>query len=96
MTTALPRVMFVDDDVNLLRSLERALRSRRLVWDMAFIESAEAALAACAESRFDAVVTDIGVELFTDFVPSAPDEIERIMKEPGILQFRPPVPEGNR
>lgn len=42
------------------------------------------------------VVTDIGVELFTDFVPSAPDEIERIMKEPGILQFRPPVPEGDR
>jgi DNA-binding NarL/FixJ family response regulator len=61
MTAVLPRVMFVDDDVNLLRSLERALRSRRHVWDMAFIESAEAALGECAGRRFDAVVTDMSM-----------------------------------
>lgn len=62
MTAApLPRVMFVDDDVNLLRSLERALRSRRLRWEMAFVESAEAALAACAEHHVAAVVTDMSM-----------------------------------
>ncbi|GJQ21240.1 MAG: hypothetical protein HBSIN02_15950 [Bacteroidia bacterium] len=38
-------------------------------------------------------VTDNGVELFTDFVPSTPDEIETVMKEQGVLQFRPPVQE---
>ena len=37
------------------------------------------------------VVTDTGVELFTDFLPSTPDEIEKAMKEPGVLQFRPPI-----
>lgn len=39
------------------------------------------------------VVTNNGVELFTDFLPSTPDEIEKAMKEPGILQFRPPTQE---
>ncbi len=37
------------------------------------------------------VVTETGVELFTDFVPSTPDEIEKIMGEEGVLQIRPPV-----
>ena len=37
------------------------------------------------------VVTDTGVELFTDFLPSTPDEIEKAMKEPGVLQFRLPI-----
>lgn len=36
-------------------------------------------------------VTETGVELFTDFVPSTPDEIEKIMREEGVLQFRPSV-----
>ncbi len=37
------------------------------------------------------VVTATGVENFTDFLPSTPDEIQRTMKEPGVLQFRPPT-----
>lgn len=36
------------------------------------------------------VVTETGVELFTDFLPSTPDEIEKTMKEKGIVQIRPP------
>lgn len=36
------------------------------------------------------VVTESGVELFTDFLPSTIDEIEKLMKEEGILQKRPP------
>jgi Xaa-Pro aminopeptidase len=35
-------------------------------------------------------VTETGVELFTDFVPSTPDEIEKAMKGEGIVQLRPP------
>ena len=40
------------------------------------------------------VVTETGMENFTDFVPVDPQEIEQLMQEPGILSFRPPTPEG--
>lgn len=59
--TAMPRVMFVDDDVHLLSSLVRAFRSKRDVWNMAFVESAEAALKAAAEHPFSVVVTDMSM-----------------------------------
>ncbi len=39
------------------------------------------------------VVTETGMENFTDFVPVDPKEIEALMKEEGILSFRPPTPE---
>jgi Xaa-Pro aminopeptidase len=37
------------------------------------------------------VVTEEGVENFTDFIPTELDEIEALMKEDGILQTRPPI-----
>lgn len=37
------------------------------------------------------VVTETGVELFTDFLPSTPREIEETMKNEGIVQTRPPI-----
>ncbi len=37
------------------------------------------------------VVTEDGVENFTDFMPSELDDIEELMKEKGILQMRPPA-----
>jgi Xaa-Pro aminopeptidase len=36
------------------------------------------------------VVTETGVENFTDFLPDELEEIEALMKEEGILQMRPP------
>ncbi len=59
--TAMPRVMFVDDDTHLLSSLMRAFRPKRDVWDMAFVESAEAALKAASEHPFSVVVTDMSM-----------------------------------
>ena len=59
--TAMPRVMFVDDDTHLLSSLVRAFHAKRGVWDMAFVESAEAALKAAAERPFAVVVTDMSM-----------------------------------
>lgn len=38
------------------------------------------------------VVTETGVENFTDFLPSQPADIEKLMREEGILQSRPPLP----
>ena len=40
------------------------------------------------------VVTETGVENFTDFVPSTPEEIEQLMQEEGLLQIRPPAESG--
>lgn len=37
-------------------------------------------------------VTDTGVENFTDFMLSTPDEIEAVMKGEGLLQKAPPTP----
>jgi Xaa-Pro aminopeptidase len=42
------------------------------------------------------VVTETGVENFTDFIPAELDDIEKIMKEKGILQMRPASPMSNR
>jgi len=41
------------------------------------------------------VITETGLENFTDFIPVDPDAIEAIMREPGILDRRPPVPESD-
>jgi len=57
----MPRVMFVDDDAHLLSSLVRAFRPKRDVWDMVFVDSAEAALEADAARPFDVVVTDMSL-----------------------------------
>jgi Xaa-Pro aminopeptidase len=38
------------------------------------------------------VVTEGGIENFTDFLPSELDEIERLVKEGGVLQKCPPLP----
>ncbi|HEV8132981.1 MAG TPA: Xaa-Pro peptidase family protein [Acidobacteriota bacterium] len=40
------------------------------------------------------VVTENGVEIFTDFLPSELDEIERLVGQGGILQKSPPTPEN--
>jgi Xaa-Pro aminopeptidase len=40
------------------------------------------------------VVTDDGVENFTDFLPSELDEIEKLVGAGGVVQKVPPVPEG--
>jgi Xaa-Pro aminopeptidase len=38
------------------------------------------------------VVTDTGVENFTDFIPMELDDIEKMVREKGIVQQVPPVP----
>ncbi len=58
--TALPsrRVIFVDDEPNLLGGLRRMLRGRR-DWYCIFADSGPAALELFAEEPFDVVVTDM-------------------------------------
>ncbi len=54
-----PRVLFVDDDPHVLAGLERMLRRQRGIWEMAFVGSANEALAQIEENPPDAVVLDV-------------------------------------
>lgn len=80
------RVLFVDDDVNVLQGLKRMLRSIRLDWEMAFCESAENALELMGrEEPFGVIVTDIqmpgmdGVELLTEVRKRYPKTIRFVL-----------------
>jgi HD-like signal output (HDOD) protein len=55
----LKRIMFVDDDPNVLTGLRNVLRGRRREWDMVFAIGPEEALAKLAETPFDVVVSDM-------------------------------------
>lgn len=56
---SLQRIMFVDDEPNLLSGLRRMLRVKRDEWDMQFAEGGEQALALMAQAPVDAVVSDM-------------------------------------
>jgi HD-like signal output (HDOD) protein/ActR/RegA family two-component response regulator len=66
------RVLFIDDEPIVLRSLDRALRARKVPWDVRFVESGAAALQLLAREPFDIVIADLripdldGVELLTE------------------------------
>ena len=53
------RIMFVDDEPNLLAGLRRMLRVKRDEWGMQFAEGGEQALALMATEPVDAVVSDM-------------------------------------
>lgn len=56
---AKPRVVFVDDEDNILKGIARMLRAKRGVWDMIFAPSGRAALEAMATAPPDLVVSDM-------------------------------------
>lgn len=53
------RILFVDDDANILHGLERMLRPMREEWEMTFAEGPEQALATLAAGTYDVVVSDM-------------------------------------
>ncbi len=63
------RVLFVDDDTNLLQGLKRGLRRQVGAWEMEFVDSPILALDALNDQGFDVIVTDLqmpgmsGIEL---------------------------------
>jgi HD-like signal output (HDOD) protein len=78
------KILFVDDEPNILAGLRRMLRSMRNEFDMFFAESGDAALALCAEEQFDIVISDMrmpgmdGAQLLTLIQERHPQTI-RIM-----------------
>ena len=53
------RILFVDDDPNIINGIKRMLRKQRAQWDMAFVTSGESALQRMAIESFDVLVTDM-------------------------------------
>ena len=53
------RILFVDDESNILDGIRRSLHADRERWDMQFVVGGEAALKVCAGSSFDVVISDM-------------------------------------
>lgn len=60
-----PRILFVDDEPNVLSGLRRALRARDDAWDMQFVSRPEEAVALHREQPFDVVITDMRMPLMS-------------------------------
>jgi len=55
------RILFVDDEPNVLHGLRRVLHAERDRWDMSFVDGAHAALDQMHTASFDAVVSDVNM-----------------------------------
>jgi HD-like signal output (HDOD) protein/ActR/RegA family two-component response regulator len=81
----LPRILFVDDEPNVLLGLRRMLRHKRESWSMEFAEGGAQALALMAASPPDVLVTDMrmpgmdGAELLARASASFPDCVRFIL-----------------
>jgi len=78
------RIIFVDDEINLLDGLRRMLRKKKDEWDMIFVESGKEALEKMEDINFNILVTDFkmpgmdGIELMQRVKEKYPD-IRRII-----------------
>jgi HD-like signal output (HDOD) protein/CheY-like chemotaxis protein len=80
-----PRILFVDDEADVLAGLRRVLRPQRHQWDMHFVGSAREALDLLAASPFEVLVTDLrmpgidGGELLAEVVRRHPDVVRIVL-----------------
>ncbi len=79
------RVLFVDDEPNVLKGLQRSLRPMRHEWDMVFVPSGREALEVLAEQPFHAIVSDMrmpemdGAQLLNEVLKRHPEVIRIIL-----------------
>lgn len=90
------RILFVDDQPNVLAALRRMLHGQRDEWEMEFAEGGRAALERLDQSPFDVVVTDMrmpgmdGAQLLTEVMNRHPHTVRIILSgqsdQEGILR----------
>lgn len=75
------RILFIDDEANVLNGLRRMLRPMRNEWDMVFVNSGEKALAFMEGQFLDIIVSDLrmpgmdGVELLEEVRRRSPQTV---------------------
>jgi DNA-binding NtrC family response regulator len=79
------RVLFVDDEPNLLDALRRMLSPMRKQWEMEFVSSGREALRHLSETEYDVLVTDVrmpevsGIELLTEALRFYPQVVRIVL-----------------
>src|SRR2546423_1157103 len=53
------RILFIDDEPNVLEAFRRLLGTQRTNWDMFFVQSAREGLQELEKAPFDAIVSDV-------------------------------------
>lgn len=88
-TTVKQRILFVDDEPNILLGLKRLLRSHRHEWDMQFVNGGDEALELLKTETFQIIVSDLrmpgttGVQLLDKVKTLYPDMIRFILSGHG-------------
>lgn len=83
------RILFVDDEPNVIDGLRRMLRKERKDWDMAFAGSATEALGLLEQQPFDVIVTDLqmpgmnGAQLLEKVVDQYPQMVRIVLSGHG-------------
>ncbi|MFW6055270.1 MAG: response regulator, partial [Thermodesulfobacteriota bacterium] len=78
-------ILFVDDEPNILKGLQRMLRSMRREWDMRFAESGPEALEIMEQEPFDVLVSDMrmpgmdGVQLLEEVRKKYPETVRIVL-----------------
>lgn len=81
--SAVPRILFVDDEPAILEGLRNVLRRQRSRWEMAFVGDASSALRAMRQAPFDVVVTDMRMP-----VMDGAELLAQVRKErPGVVRI---------
>jgi len=79
------RILFVDDEPNVLEGLQRMLRGMRHEWEMHFAESGQDALDRLSKQPFDVVISDMrmpgmdGAQLLTEVMRRYPQIVRIIL-----------------
>src|SRR5947209_20004264 len=79
------RILFVDDEPNVLQGLQRMLRSLRNEWQMDFAGSGPAALEFLARQPYDVLVTDMrmpgmnGLQLLMEVIRLHPQTVRIVL-----------------
>ena len=77
------KILFVDDDPDILSGLKRTLRRQRRKWDMSFADSGEKALQILSDGGYDVIVSDMRMPGM-----SGAELLEKVKKtHPGIIRF---------